>query len=112
MRVCTNLNYRVLGTSTAAIFLSIDLSLYAPIYLGRMSCLISFVSDQSTCQERVESDKIQNKKFMPTVELEPSAYSVLHTVYGFKLFLTEHTTAGQRMVTTSIFIGKKTVGGC
>ena len=27
-----------------------------------MSCLISFVWDQSTCQERVESDKIQNDK--------------------------------------------------
>ena len=27
-----------------------------------MPCLISFVWDQSTCQERVESDKIQNDK--------------------------------------------------
>ena len=26
-----------------------------------MSCLISFVWDQSTCQERIESDKIQNE---------------------------------------------------
>ena len=58
--VYTLLNYRVLGTSTAAIFLSNDHSLYAPIYLGLTSCLISFEWDQPTCQGRVESDKIQN----------------------------------------------------
>ena len=70
----TLLNYRVLETSTAAIFLSNGhlISLYAPIYLGWTSSLISFVWDQSTCQERVESDKIQNEKFLPRVELEPT----------------------------------------
>ena len=35
--------YDVLGTSSAAIFLSNDHSLYAPIYLTWTSCLISFV---------------------------------------------------------------------
>ena len=54
--VCTLLNYRVLGTSTATVFLSNDHSLYAPIYLGWTSCLISFAWDQLTCQERVGSD--------------------------------------------------------
>ena len=50
-------------------FLPNDHSLYAPtcIYLGWTSCLISFVWGQSTCQERVESDKIQNEKVLPTV---------------------------------------------
>ena len=61
--VCTLLNYLVLGISTAAIFPSNDHSLYASICLGWTSCLISFVLDQSTCQERVKSDKIQNEKF-------------------------------------------------
>ena len=36
-----------------------------------MSCLISFVRSQPTCQERVESDRIQTEKFLPTVGLEP-----------------------------------------
>ena len=67
-----NLNYRVLGTSTATVFLSNDHSLYEPIYLGWTSCLISFAWDKSTCQERVGSDKIQNEKFLPTGGLEPS----------------------------------------
>ena len=58
--VYTLLNYREPGTNT--VFLSNDHSLYAPIYLGWTSYLISFVWDQSTYQERVESDKIQNKK--------------------------------------------------
>ena len=70
--VRTCLNYRVLGTSTAAIFLSNDHSLYAPLFLEWSSCLISFSWDQSTCQERVESNKIQNEKFLPTVFLEPT----------------------------------------
>ena len=56
----------------ATVFLSNDHSLYAPIYLGWTSCLNSFAEDQSTCQERVESDKIQNEKFLPTVGLEPT----------------------------------------
>ena len=34
------------------------------IYLGWTSCLISFAWGQSTCQERVGSDKIQNEKFL------------------------------------------------
>ena len=50
--------------------LSFSLSLYAPIYLGWTSCLISFAWEQSTCQERVEGDKIQNEKFLPTAGLE------------------------------------------
>ena len=63
--VRTNLNYRVVGVRTAAISLSNEHSLFAPIYLGWTSCLISFVWGQSTCQERVESDKIQNEKSCP-----------------------------------------------
>ena len=58
--VRTLLNYRVLGTNTAAIFLSNDHSLYAPIFLGLTTCLIFFVWDQSTYQKRVESDKIHS----------------------------------------------------
>ena len=42
----TLLNYRIQGTSTAAIFVSNDHSVYAPIYLGWTLCLISFVWDQ------------------------------------------------------------------
>ena len=49
----------------------LSLSLYAPIYLGWASCLISFVWDQSTCQERSESDKIQNEKFLPKWDSNP-----------------------------------------
>ena len=64
--------YCVLGTSTVAIFLSNDHSLYAPIYLKWTSYLISFAWDQSTCKERVESNKIQNEKFLPTVGLKPT----------------------------------------
>ena len=43
-------------------------------YLGWMSCLISIeiLSDHSSCQERVGSDKIENEKFLPTVGLEPA----------------------------------------
>ena len=47
-------------------------SLYAHIYLEWTSCLISFAWDQSTCQERVGNDKIQNEKSLPTAGLEPS----------------------------------------
>ena len=65
VRTLLNYRYRVLGTSAAAIFLSNDNSLSAPIkYLEWTSCLISFELDQSTCQERIESDKIQNEKFL------------------------------------------------
>ena len=59
--VRTLLNTRVLGTSTAAIFLSNDHSLYAPIYLGWISCLISFVWHHLTCQESIESEKCKMK---------------------------------------------------
>ena len=52
-------------------FKIIFLSLYAPIYLGWTLCLISFAWDQEH-QERVESDKIQNEKFLPTVGFEPT----------------------------------------
>ena len=69
--VRTNLYYCVLGTSTAAIFLSNDHSLYSPIYFGWTSCLISFVWDRSTCQKRVESDKIQHEKVLLTVGIKP-----------------------------------------
>ena len=43
-----------------------------PIYIGWTSCLISFVWDQSTCQERIESDKIQNEKLLSIVGHEPT----------------------------------------
>ena len=44
--------------------LSLSLSLSMHIYnFGWTSCLISFAWGQSTCQERVGSDKIQNEKF-------------------------------------------------
>ena len=66
------LKYHVLGTSTVIVSPSNDHSLHAPIYLGWTSCLISFAWDQSTCQERVESDKIQNEKVLPKVGLEPT----------------------------------------
>ena len=48
--VCIHSTYRVLGTSTAAIFLSNDHSLYAPVYLGWSPCLFSFVFHQIQCQ--------------------------------------------------------------
>ena len=70
--VRTLLNYRVLGTSTTVIFLSNDHFLYAPIYLEWTSCLISFVWGHSTCEERGESDKIQNETVLPTAGLEPT----------------------------------------
>ena len=74
--VHTLLNYATcssnVGTSTVAIFLSNDHSLYAPIYLGWTSCLISFVWHQSSCQERVESNKMQNEKILPTCGFEPT----------------------------------------
>ena len=38
-------------------FQMIILSMHIHIYLGWMSCLISFVWHQSTCQERIESEK-------------------------------------------------------
>ena len=70
--VRTLLNYRVLGCSTDAIFLSNDQSVYAPIFIGWTSGLVSFVWDQSTCQVLVESNKIQIEKFLPTVGLKPT----------------------------------------
>ena len=65
------LNYRILGTSTAAICRSNDHSLNAPKYLGWMSCLISFVLHQLTCQERIDNETMQKEKFF-TVGLEPT----------------------------------------
>ena len=70
--VHTNLNYCELGTSTATIFFSNDFTLYAPIYLGWTSCLISVVCDHSSCQECTGSEKIQNENFLPTVGLKPT----------------------------------------
>ena len=70
--VRTLLNYRILRTSTSVIFLSNGHSLYTPLYFGLKSSLISFAWDQSTCQVRVESDKIQNEKCLPTVGFEPT----------------------------------------
>ena len=38
-----------------------------------MSCLLNtLVWDQSTCKERIESDQIQNEKYLLTVGLEPT----------------------------------------
>ena len=53
--VRTNLNYHVPGTSTAAIFLSNDHSLYASITSDECHALL-----HSIRQERVESDKTKN----------------------------------------------------
>ena len=72
----TLLNIRVLETSTAAIFLSNGHSLYAPLYLWWMSCLISFEWDRSTCQERVESDKMQNKKLLFQCDSKPQPWDL------------------------------------
>ena len=72
--VRTNLNYRVIGTSTANIFIQM---IILSVQLGRMSCLIIFVWDQSTCQERVDSDKIRNEKLLSTVRLEPTTLRFL-----------------------------------
>ena len=48
--VCTNINYHVLGSSTAAF---VDISLHL---LPQMNVMFdSFVWAQSTCQERIES---------------------------------------------------------
>ena len=72
----TNLNNRVLGPSDASIFLSNDHSLYSPITLDE--CHDDFICmDQSICQERVESDKIQNENFLPTVGREPTTLRFL-----------------------------------
>ena len=70
--VRTLLDYRVLGTNTDTGFLSNDHSLYAPIYFGWTSCLISFAWDQSTSQERVESDKMPNEKNLAHSNPQPS----------------------------------------
>ena len=72
--VRTLLNDRVLGTSTTAVFLSNDHSLYEPIYIGWTPCLISFVWAQSTCQEGVESDKIQNS--CPQLDSNPQPWDL------------------------------------
>ena len=66
-------NYGELGTSSN-IFLSYDYSLYAPIYLEWTSCLISFASDQSTCKERVESDKMKNS--CPPLDSNPQPWDL------------------------------------
>ena len=58
--VCTPLNYRALGTSTAAIFLS-------NIYTSE----VSFVWDLSNCQEQVKSNKIQMKNSCPQWDSNP-----------------------------------------
>ena len=71
--VSTNLINSALRTSTAAICLLNDHSLDAPVTSDKCHCLISFVLDQSICQERIESDKIPNEKVLPTEGLEPTA---------------------------------------
>ena len=70
--IAHSFDFCVLETSIATVFLSNGHSLYAPTYLGWTSCLISFAWDQSTSQERVESDKTQNEKLLPTVGLKPT----------------------------------------
>ena len=72
-------------------------SLYATIYLRWTSYLISSVWDQSTCKERIESDKIQNEKFLSTVWLEPTIlqfevwYSIdLDNLVWWKLYYLNH----------------------
>ena len=76
--VRTNLNYRVLGTSTTNIFLSKDHFLYAP----RMDGMLDFIVwDQSTCQERVGRDYIQNEKVLPTVGLKPTTFRCVVRCY-------------------------------
>ena len=67
--VCTNLSYRVLGTSTATISLSNDHSLWAHITSDGCHAWLKFVWDQSTFQERVESHKLQNEQFFLPVGL-------------------------------------------
>ena len=61
--MCNLLNYSVLGNAT--VFLSNDHSLYVPIYLGWTLCLITFAFDQTTCQERVGSEKYKMKNSCP-----------------------------------------------
>ena len=39
-------------------------------FIPRLDVMLDFIWDQSTCQERVESDKIQNEKIVPTAGLE------------------------------------------
>ena len=50
------------------VLLNFFVSVY--IYIGWTPRLILFAWDQLACQERV--DKIQNKKFLPKVGLEPT----------------------------------------
>ena len=71
--------YIVLGSSTGAMFLSNDPSLYAP----RMNVMLDFtfihVSAHLSCEERVKSKIIQNEKVLPQVGLEPSTFILSQT---------------------------------
>ena len=60
--------YCVLGSS--AIFLSNGHSLYAHITSDECHVCVYLYRTSTTCQRRIESDRIQNEKFLSTVGLE------------------------------------------
>ena len=70
--VRTSLNYSLLGTSSAAIFLLNDHSLHAYITSDEYHVFNSFLK-----QDHVESDKIQNEKVFTTLGLEPTTLRFL-----------------------------------
>ena len=69
--VYSNLNYRI-GTSTAALFLSNDHSLYASITSHECHALFHLYGTSRPARNGFESDKIQNEKFLLTVGLGSS----------------------------------------
>ena len=89
--MCIISNYCVLGTSTAAICLSNEYSLHAPIYLGWMSCLISFVLYQWSCRVRVESKKNAERKILTlSGTRNPQPWDLKYDVYNrYKLEIDE-----------------------
>ena len=64
---CTNLNYRLTNLR-----FKIDFSIFAPItYTGWISCLISFVCGQSSCQEHGTSEHYEMKNSCPQWDSNP-----------------------------------------